>query len=206
MSHEEYTPLPRSGQQEASQAPEPATSSEYTKYPDPFDMPDEPPDEATLIQAQLPPELPDLVDLLPWSRTPGGPVWMDDEDLDTEEELKPHFCHLNAEVVTTKSAKTRFGREPEYTRITVAYSFDDEINVLRFGVAFCSPTDNFCKAKGRKIALERLASPDHDTYFMRTDLYHVDIKELLSGLVETAVNNGGDLLGIPNSWEKVFCH
>ena len=104
---------------------------------------------------------------------------------------------LNA-FVNTKSSRTE-----RNTRITVAYSFDNEINVLRFGVAFCSPSDNFCKAKGRAIAEKRILLPEHDTYFMRTDLYHTNVKSLLAGIIETAVNNGGDLLGIPNSWEEI---
>lgn len=46
-------------------------------------------------------------------------------------------------------------------RITVASYYDDAENVMKFGVAVCSPEDRFEKKIGRELALKRaLTSPE----------------------------------------------
>jgi hypothetical protein len=168
---DEYTPLPKSNNEApASQVAAGDSVGEYTSYD-------------------------------AWRFGWGGTYPPAEDDAPTEEIETVHFCHLNAVVKVRNTQKDVWGEVPvQPTRLTVAYSFDPEVQVLKFGVAFCSPSDNFAKAKGREIALERLLNPACDMYLMRTSLYHVDIKKLLIGIIELAVNNGGDLLGIPNSW------
>ena len=58
---------------------------------------------------------------------------------------KVKFAHMKIDLGTNKSGY-----------ITVAYQEDEE--TATYGAAFCSPTDQFNKAKGRMIAQGRLLS------------------------------------------------
>ena len=45
-------------------------------------------------------------------------------------------------------------------RVTVASCYDSVTNTMKFGVAICSPEDQFCRKTGRELAKERaLKSP-----------------------------------------------
>lgn len=48
--------------------------------------------------------------------------------------------------------KTVIGKVYQGRRYTIAAVFNDEDNTIKFGLATCQPTDNFCKATGRQIA------------------------------------------------------
>lgn len=60
-------------------------------------------------------------------------------------------------------------------RITVASVYDDETNVLAFGVAICSPKDLFKKSIGREIAYKRaLETPKRQLVgFKRSKLHEL---------------------------------
>ena len=50
---------------------------------------------------------------------------------------------------------TKTTKSKKLPRITVASVYDKDNNSMYFGVAICSPKDNFKKSEGRKIAYER---------------------------------------------------
>ena len=63
--------------------------------------------------------------------------------------------------------KTKKGVPQHQGVVTVAYSIAEKVNLIEISFAFCSPSDHWCKATGRRFALKRL----RDSYLTVPYLY-----------------------------------
>lgn len=80
---------------------------------------------------------------------------------------------VTLESVTEEPAKVYYAHPyvAAKTRITVAFKHLDstsKAHVCQIGIAWCSPKDNFCKAKGREVAAKRLDSKPFTVLIRKT--------------------------------------
>lgn len=126
---------------------------------------------------------------------PEGSVMSLDADADVEDffaaigaamELNvPYVQYWHPEVLVQHGAST------EESRITVAYlPFENE---LAFAIAYCSPSDQFNRRRGRELATDRLYSGEAVTIPTRGLLTNGQCRQLIESFVDL-----GHLTGPPN--------
>lgn len=77
---------------------------------------------------------------------------------------EPNANYVNQDKTTPIQQKIRFvytNTPRDNRRVTVAYTYDDSINAVRFAFAECVQKDNFVKKVGRGIAVNRLKNNYH---------------------------------------------
>lgn len=68
-------------------------------------------------------------------------------------------------------------------RYTIAVVYDNDAHVIRFGLAVCSPLDNFCKSIGKDIATKRaMNDPFYIIYNFSgvRNNYHTEVRQIVT--------------------------
>ena len=106
---------------------------------------------------------------------------------------KPHPSQLRSEKLTIPAGVRfiYFGR-PGPGVMTVAYSIHEKSQTIEMGYSFCSPMDNWIKAKGQDIALRRL----NQRAVVANYLYEPRrlVVQIAQAMMERRFKNLGDVL------------
>ena len=106
-------------------------------------------------------------------------------ETDNAVEVNPAYAHPSVEILHESFNVMKFSR--------ITYSYITEGQTVKYGVAFCAPSDQFCRRLGREIARGRLMTRPHV-------IENVDTED---GSAVNEIIRSHILAHLPHSWNSM---